>query len=146
MGDIKSPKKLEQARLVRVFLCFVINNMMFDFKEWYYDEARHTATNPQVKTWLDAADKLHQTLEKLKAILKTKKPEKPVEKPGEKKPVEKPGEKKPVEKPGEKKPVEKPGEKKPVEKEKPKSDKNVVQPTKVEKKEKGKGLNNGGRS
>ena len=93
-----------------IFLYFVINNMMFDFKEWYYDEIRHTATNPQVKTWIDAADKLHQTLEKLKAILKTKKP---TEKP-EKKPV--------------KKPVE---------------PKNVVQSTKVEKKEKGKGLNSG---
>ena len=82
---------------------------MFNFREWYYDEAKHTSPNQQVKNWLDAADKLHQTLEKLKTILKSKKPDekKPIEKSMEKpKPIEKTTDKKPADK--SKKPVEKP--------------------------------------
>ena len=78
----------------------LIDNLMtFSFKDWF--EARHApSVNPEIKKWIDSADHLKQTIEKLKAIMKDKeakakvakpvkaekKPEKPEEKP--KKPIE----------------------------------------------------------
>jgi len=45
--------------------------MGLNFKEWL--EAKQAAVvHPEVKKWIDSADKLKQTVEKLKAVLKDK--------------------------------------------------------------------------
>ena len=127
--------------------------MSLDFKEWLY-EIRHSAViNPEVKKWVDSADKLKQTIDKLKLILKDKEQEKkpikvepekdkePEKKPDFKKPEQ---EKKPIPKPKqEKKPIKVEPEKKEPEK-KPESSsklKNIHKLTKVDKAEDKKGLN-----
>jgi len=105
-----------------------------DFRDWF--ESRRAATvHPEIKKWLDSADKLKQTVEKLKAVLKDKeekektKPVKTILKDVEpKKPEIKKPEKPEIKKPEIKdKPPEKPVEKVKIE------PKNVGKPTKVEK-------------
>lgn len=48
--------------------------MLLNFKEWL-ESKRPVSVNSDVKKWLDSADKLKQTIEKLKAVLKNKKAE-----------------------------------------------------------------------
>lgn len=92
--------------------------MILLFREWF--ESRSAATvHPEVKRWLDSADKLKQTIEKLKAVLKdkeSKKPAKPETKKAEKKPDVKPEvkEKEPVKAEPKKPDIKKPEVKKPV--------------------------------
>ncbi len=49
--------------------------MVLKFKEWLDEAKRPVSVNSDVKKWFDSADKLKQTIEKLKAALKDKKPE-----------------------------------------------------------------------
>ena len=100
--------------------------MSLNFKAWLY-EIRHSAViNPEVKKWVDSADKLKQTIEKLKSVLKDK----------EKKPIKIEPEKKKPE----------PEVKKPEKKSEPPSKrnkidlKNIQKPTKIDKAEERKGL------
>jgi hypothetical protein len=90
---------------------------MLNFIEWL--EARQAPTiNPDVKKWIDSAEKLKVTIEKLKAALKKKEEEKAKKKPEKKKPEE---EKKPEKPEKEEKPEEKePEEEKLKRPEKPK--------------------------
>ena len=46
---------------------------MLNFKDWLAETKQNRVINPDVKKWIDSADKLKQTIEKLKAILKSKK-------------------------------------------------------------------------
>lgn len=124
--------------------------MSLNFKEWFNEAKRPVSVNPDVKKWLDSADKLKQTVEKLKAALKNKKPE--TDKDKEKEPVKVEPFKKLDNKPNvkdEKKPdgdkeEEKDKKVAPEKKELPEKFKFIQKPTKVEKDDK-KGLNNGRR-
>src|SRR5271155_2851248 len=90
--------------------------MSLKFKEWLYEIKHPAIVNQDVKKWLDSADKLKQTVAKLKAVLKDKEkePEKKTVKVEPKKEPEK--RQKPFEKPEEKK-QEKPEKKEPEKKE-----------------------------
>lgn len=112
--------------------------MILYFREWF--ESRSAATvHPEIRRWLDSADKLKQTIAKLKAVLKDKESKKPEPKKVEKKPEP---EKKPI-KPEDKdkksdlrpeKSDAKPGEKKPEPKKPfvgPPEPKNGEKPTKI---------------
>jgi hypothetical protein len=131
--------------------------MALNFKEWL-ESKRPVAVNSDVKKWFDSADKLKQTIEKLKAALKNKKPETDKDKEKElikvnlDKKLDKPeiGDK---DKEGIKgKPLNKEVDKdkgskveKDVKKDVPEKSKFIQKPTKIEKDDK-KGLNNGRRS
>jgi hypothetical protein len=105
--------------------------MILSFREWF--ESRRAATvHPEIKKWIDSADKLKQTVEKLKAIIKDKEAKTKTTKPIKVEPAEKKPE---VEKP-DKKPEIKPKDKVVVEPDKSKvkiEPKNIEKPTKVNK-------------
>ncbi len=82
--------------------------MLISFKDWFFDEVRQgSIAHPEVKKWLDSADKLKKVIEKLKSVLKDK-VKKPEVKDKEKKPEVKKPEPKRVELQPEKPEVKKP--------------------------------------
>ncbi|NIQ12982.1 MAG: hypothetical protein GTO02_00790 [Candidatus Dadabacteria bacterium] len=110
--------------------------MILDFRNWL--ERRQAPTiNPEIKKWVDSADKLKQTVEKLKDIIKQhKKPERVKVEP--KKPEREPEKIEPKK--------DEPRETKPEDKAKEVEDKeNVTTPTKIEKEKNEEGLDRNGR-
>jgi hypothetical protein len=116
-------------------LALIDNSMVLNFRDWL-EVRHHAAVKPDVKKWIDSADKLKQTVEKLKDFLKKKSAEKPApEKKVEIEPTKKPErpEIKPEEKPEEKKEGKPERPRKPQDKERPEiKDKIEKEPRKPE--------------